>query len=147
MTEIERFERLKELGYKYDPETGDVISGEGHKIKNKNNFGYIRCWVTENKKKYVVRAHRFIWWLTHNEIPNQIDHINRVRDDNRLQNLRNVNHQKNQHNRLGKGYTKKGSGFQAVIRVDRKLIYLGQHKTEGEAQQAYLDAKKIYHKI
>jgi len=147
MKEIERFERLKELGYKYDPETGDLFGKRGHKIKSKGNDGYIRCGVYENKKEYKVMGHRFIWWLNHNEIPEVIDHINRVTDDNRLENLRNTTHSENNKNKFGKGYLKNGSGFHAQIWVDRKWIYLGQHKTEQEAQQAYLEAKKIYHKI
>lgn len=148
MKEIERFEKLKELGYKYDPETGDLFGKRGNKIKSKNHQGYIMCSVyDENKKKYHVFSHRFIWWLKHNEIPEVIDHINRVRGDNRLKNLRNTTHSKNTKNQIGKGYTKRSYGFQAQIKVDRKLIHLGTYKTEQQAQQAYLEAKKIYHKI
>ncbi len=43
MTEIERFEKLKERGYTYNPETGDLISGEGHKIERKNDTGRFNC--------------------------------------------------------------------------------------------------------
>ena len=43
------------------------------------------------------RAHRVIWALVHGEWPEgQIDHINGVRDDNRLENLRVVTNQDNQ---------------------------------------------------
>ena len=147
MTEIERFNRLKKLGYKYDPETGDLFGKRGNKIKNKNKDGYIRCKFFENKKLYHVFSHRFIWWLNYNEIPEEIDHINRMRDDNRLENLRNTTHSENTKNTFGKGYYKNGSGFKAEIMVDRKKIYLGFYKTEQEAQQVYLEAKKIYHII
>ena len=146
MTEIERFERLKEIGYKYDPETGDLYGSKGDKIKNRDG-GYIVCAVHENKKKYRVKAHRFIWWLNYNEIPDEIDHINRVRDDNRLKNLRNTTHSENTKNAIGKGYGKNKSGFQAKIAVDGEQICLGTYKTEQEAHQVYLEAKKIYHKI
>ena len=96
MKEIERFEKLKELGYKYDPETGDLFGGRGFKIKSKDTDGYIICGVyDENRKLYRVKSHRFIWWLNHNEIPEEIDHINRIRDGNRLENLRNTTHSEN----------------------------------------------------
>lgn len=146
MKEIERFNRLKELGYKYDPETGDLFGSKGDKIKRKSH-GYIVCSVYDKNKSHKVYSHRFIWWLNHNEIPEEIDHINRIRDDNRLENLRNTTHSKNQKNRFGKGYYKKRSGFAAQIVVDGEMIYLGQHKTPGEANRAYLEAKKIYHQI
>ena len=148
MKEIERFEKLKELGYKYDPETGDLFGGRGFKIKSKDTDGYIICGVyDENRKLYRVKSHRFIWWLNHNEIPEEIDHINRIRDDNRLENLRNTTHSENRKNTSSKGYYKNGFKFKAQIMADGKWIYLGRHKTEKEAHQAYLEAKKIYHKI
>jgi hypothetical protein len=33
------------------------------------------------------------------------------------------------------------------IVLNKKSIYLGLYETEEEAHKAYLDAKKIYHKI
>ena len=146
MKEIERFEKLKSLGYTYNPETGDLFGSRGNKIRKKKE-GYILCSVYENKKQHNVYGHRFIWWLKHNEIPEVIDHINRVTDDNRIANLRNTTRSENNKNKFCKGYHKHGSGFRAQIEVDRKRIYLGTYKTEQEAQQAYLEAKKIYHKI
>ena len=145
MKEIERFEKLKEMGYVYDPKTGDLIGKRGKVIKNKLN-GYIYC-SFKMIKHYGVYAHRYIWWLNYNEMPDEIDHINRVRSDNRLQNLRSVTHLINSKNTIGKGYEKRGDVFRASICVDRKKIYLGNYKTEQEAQQAYLEAKKKYNKI
>lgn len=147
MKEIERFKRLKEMDYIYDPETGDLFGKRGHKIKRKDGDGYILCSVYENKKKYQVKAHRFIWWLNYHEIPKVIDHINRVPDDNRLENLRNTTQNKNTKNTFGKGYGKNKYGFQAKIAVDGEQICLGTYKTEQEAHQVYLEAKKIYHQI
>ena len=60
-------------------------------IANKNNVGYMRVNVRKpggkNKKTYSV--HRFIWECSNGVIPNGlvIDHINDVKDDNRLINL------------------------------------------------------------
>ena len=56
----------------------------------KNHHGYMRCDVRNNvgfKKNYQV--HRFIWECYNGIIPEgkQIDHINDIRDDNRLCNL------------------------------------------------------------
>ena len=36
-----------------------------------------------------IKAHRLVWFLCYKEFPNgELDHINRIRDDNRIENLR-----------------------------------------------------------
>ena len=75
-----------------------------------NLKGYVN--VKLNKKMY--KAHRIIWEMHNGQIPNgmQIDHINRVRDDNRIENLRLATNQANQRN-----YSKKKNnttGFNGV---------------------------------
>ncbi|EBO0868488.1 HNH endonuclease [Salmonella enterica] len=58
--------------------------------------GYLM--VSINKKLYA--AHRLAWIISHGEWPSmQIDHINRVRSDNRIKNLRDVTRSENQFNR------------------------------------------------
>ena len=49
----------------------------------------------------VVSAHRYVWFHFNGPIPNDkvIDHINRNRTDNRLENLRCVSHSENMKNR------------------------------------------------
>lgn len=147
MEELQRFKKLKELGYVYEPETGLVKrNGKVRGCKNKQGYIQLGMWF---EKRYIVKAHRFAWWLFYNEIPNVIDHINRVKHDNRLHNLRNVDLQKNQFNREGKGYTynKPAKKYLAKIKIDSETKNLGYYNTEQEARQAYLDAKAIYHKI
>jgi len=52
--------------------------------------------VTRIKNK-TYRIHRLVWLWHHNSWPKQtIDHINHVRDDNRIENLRDVSHMINQ---------------------------------------------------
>jgi hypothetical protein len=40
-----------------------------------------------------------------------------------------------------------GNKYIAKIRVDGRTKFLGRYKTESDARNAYLEAKKIYHKI
>ena len=78
----------------------------------------------------------------------QVDHINGIKHDNRRSNLRIVTRQENSHNmRSAKGYSwsKSRSKYKANITLNNKIIYLGYYKTETEARQAYLAAKRIYH--
>jgi hypothetical protein len=80
----------------------------------------------------------------------EVDHINRIRNDNRLENLRWVTDQENQYNRSNtKGYyfNKVAQKFQATISHNGKIKYLGLYDTEARASSVYLAAKAIYHII
>ena len=98
-------------------------------------------------------AHRIIWkWVTGDDPPQQIDHINHNPQDNRWANLRLASSQQNATNRRGYGKYKKGVigpnkglTFGAQITVKGKNRYLGTFATEDEAHQAYCDAAKRIH--
>jgi len=86
--------------------------------------------------------------------PKYIDHINGVRDDNRITNLRAVTAAGNAENRRRAqkntasgflGVARNGNNWQAYIRVNKKPTYLGTFKTPEEAHQAYLAAKRKLH--
>ena len=114
------------------------------------NNGYISIGLELNEKTYRIQGHQFAWYYIHKECVNEIDHINGVRTDNRISNLRVVTRQQNQWNRkTAKGYSwfKALNKWRADICINSKLIYLGLFNTEQEARNAYLAAKEIYHKI
>ncbi len=99
----------------------------------------------------IYRAHRLIW-LYHKgavDVALQIDHINRNRSDNRIDNLRLTSQNENQWNRDGKGFAwhKASNKYQAQIQYNGKLKYLGLYETEKEARSAYLKAKENYHNV
>ncbi len=80
----------------------------------------------------------------------QADHKYHNTLDNRRLNLRIVTHQQNQwNNRNSKGYTwRKDAGkYRAEIKVNSKSIHLGYFPIAEEAHNAYLEAKKLYHKF
>jgi HNH endonuclease len=59
-----------------------------------------RGWLAGGIFARCCRAHRAAWVIVHGEWPKgEIDHINRVRSDNRLSNLRVVSHAENCQNR------------------------------------------------
>jgi hypothetical protein len=81
--------------FDYDAETGDLtwrVSPSnsvriGNKAGSDNGRGYLQVMV--DRKLYLV--HRVIWLLVHGYFPeHEIDHVNRNRADNRLENLREV---------------------------------------------------------
>jgi len=105
--------------------------------------------VTLNSKKY--KAHRLIWIYHNGDIQQdlQIDHINGIRDDNCISNLRLVTHQENNFNTNAKGYywNKKDNKYTAQIVINGESKYLGQFINKNDALNAYLLAKEEHHKI
>lgn len=99
-----------------------------------------------------VVAHRLAWFVTHGEWPSMIDHINRVRTDNRIDNLRIANYFSNARNRgfdlssklnpVGIKQTKCGS-WHAYIAIAGKFIQLGAFDTEDEALAARNAAVRV----
>ncbi|GGJ39435.1 HNH endonuclease signature motif containing protein [Sphingopyxis bauzanensis] len=95
--------------------------------------------------------HRIIWKLITGVDPEHIDHINGVRDDNRLCNLRSVSVSGNMRNRrissnnqsgvIGVYLEKKTGLWCASIEVDGVVIYLGRHVHIADAQAARVAAE------
>ena len=110
-------------------------------------------YVSIHLNKKIYRAHRLAWLYCFEEWPeNYIDHINGIRHDNRLDNLREATYIENSHNikvhkdnKVGiKGvyYNKLNNNYRAQIRYNGKTLSLGSFKTVEEAAAAY-NAKAI----
>ncbi len=109
---------------------------------NPNNGGYIRIGI--GGKLYLV--HRLIMIAFVGDSDQEVDHINRIKTDNRFENLRYCNRRENGLNRdfveNAKGYYWHHTKWKAYIRINNKLITLGRFDNEKEARQAYLDARE-----
>jgi hypothetical protein len=150
MTREEKCKLAIERGYTYDSNTGFVYSRLNKLVKTINKEGYNMIALRYNYKTKNLCAHQFAWYYMYKEIVEEIDHINGIRNDNRICNLRSVTRQQNHWNRINtKGYTynKTANKFQAQIKVNKKHITLGYFNTEFEARNAYLQAKEKYHII
>lgn len=90
-------------------------------------------------------AHRVLWAMKHGEWPDsEIDHINGIRSDNRLANLRAATPSENMRNRVRRvrgpdeylGVTRVGKKYRALIGVNGRTIHLGYYDTKRDAATA-----------
>ena len=150
MTREEKCKLAIQRGYTYNHETGLIYNRYG-KITKWTRQGYICLSLVINKKTQVLSAHQFAWYCFYENCnTEQIDHINGVRTDNRICNLRPVTNQQNHWNRTAaKGYywNKKINRWQSQIKINNKSIHLGLFNIEEQARNAYLTAKEKYHVI
>ena len=137
-------------------ENGDLYrhfkNGDWRLVENieNNGNGYNRV----NCNRKMIQRHRIICHaflnLNINDRKQQIDHVDGNRINNNIKKLRIVNHQQNHFNITNaKGYywIKARKKYRAKITLNNKTIHLGYFKTLGEARQAYINGKLIYHQI
>lgn len=94
---------------------------------SENGKGYVRIFVFG--RRYL--AHRLAWLWATGELPRkQIDHINRVRNDNRIENLRQVSVLQNAQNKSRSLANK--SGATGVCWVRRKRRWLANITLNGK---------------
>jgi len=154
-------EMLKEHFY-YDELTGNLICIKktsryssvkiGDVLGNINSKGYSRA--TLNKKTY--KTHRLIWLYVYGYLPEkEIDHINRIKHDNRISNLRLATRSENMRNNpknikntsgyKGVSWDKYNNCWQCSTKVNGKTIRKSCFKTPQDAYMAYKDLALKYH--
>jgi hypothetical protein len=144
----------------------DDTTGRFYWIKNKHratagslagtlsNEGYLM--LTLSRKKY--SAHRVAWLFANGHWPKQhIDHINGIRSDNRICNLRDVSNKENLHNIRGPYSSNKTSKYLGVhfcktskkwvsqIHANGKKTKIGQYDCEELAHESYIAEKRRVH--
>ena len=140
--------------FDYDPLTGLLVwkkslnarAPVGAQAGTIDAYGYLIV----GFKGHTYKVHRIAYYLGSCIDPKDltIDHINRDKSDNRLANLRLATRLQQMMNREAKGYTwsKSRNKWQAGIRVNGKLKYLGRFNTKEEAAAAYEKAATLYFK-
>lgn len=154
------FERLKEYLH-YNPDTGEFIALQssinrpaGRRLGTLHSTGYYVIRIDDR----LYKAHRLAWLYMTGAMPQYtIDHINRLKSDNRWCNLRDVEHTHNSENGVmrksnrsgfqGVGYAKHMKKWRARITYGYKEKHLGYFETEEAAYEAYCNAAAQYHTL
>jgi len=148
--------RANEL-LRYDPDSGYLfwraIPRRGIRGGNRAggiSHGYITVGI--GGRRYPT--HRIIWLMHYGRFPEQIDHIDHDRSNNKLENLRSVTNAENQRNRTisrkntsgitGVYWHKLAAKWVAQIAFKGKVIYLGIFTDIGDAIKARKMAEKKY---
>lgn len=152
--------RLKEV-LAYDPISGcfQWLSSRNPAIKEGEVAGTVsqRGYISITVDGCQYQAHVLAFLYMTGKLPSfSIDHINGQKADNKWGNLRAATHSENLQNQrrahrnsqsgyLGVAFHKASGKFQANIRVNGKIKYLGLFTTAAAAHQTYLDAKRQIH--
>lgn len=112
-----------------------------------NNSGYLMVCV--NAKQYLV--HRIIYLMHHGTLPDMIDHIDRNKLNNRIENLREADKEVNSWNRdlqrnntsgyRGVSWSKVSEKWHSYIKIKGKRIHLGLFDDKEEAHIKYEEAR------
>ena len=140
---------------------------DGNLVWKKNttfrqHVGKIAGCVSSNGYVYVgffgkrLLAHRLVWVWHYDQVPAELDHIDRNRQNNKIENLRIVDRQQNNFNCglsknnasgiNGVAWHKQAKKWRAYIMRDYKQIALGLFDSIEEAAKARREAELIHHK-
>jgi len=144
-------ERAKEL-LNYDPTSGVLTwkKANSNRVKVGAVAGTLDSngYITIGIDGVHVKGHWLAWLFVYRQAPSaDIDHINRIRNDNRISNLRLATRSENNANRpalaksksgiKGVSWDKEKRKWAAFIRKDYKTIALGRFNKIEDAAEAY----------
>lgn len=131
---------------------GRKLKKGGRQITTKDADGYLKVCV--DYKCYLV--HRVIWLMHYGDLPEFLDHVNGIRDDNRIENLRPATKYQNICNsKLRSDNTSGVKGvhwncvknkWQVRIHVDKKVKSLGYYEDLELAKLVVMEARNKFHK-
>ena len=135
--EISNLGRVRNLNYKG--------SGKGKILKNtKDSKGYLIVGLTKNGKRKLFKIHRLVAeaFIPNPEDKPFIDHINTIRDDNRIENLRWCTQKENCNNEISK---KKMSENHANFKGENHHMYGKHHSKETKRKISEANKGENHH--
>lgn len=154
----------------YDPTSGELywrhrpqshFRDERHFKRWNSRYALMRAGVVVQPHGYIIikvnyrpyRAHRLAWLITHGTWPHdEIDHINGIRTDNRLVNIREATRRQNEANKRisksnksgvkGVSWNNKNKKWVACIKSNSRKVHLGYFDSINDAASAYACAAR-----
>lgn len=151
--------KLKELLH-YEPETGVFTwkvnrGGTARAGSQAGTLCKVRGYWQISVFNRLHQTHRLAWFYVHGRWPECLDHINRIRTDNRISNLREVTRSQNLQNSTvvrgklsgyrGVTWCRATRSWRAQIKASGKHYDLGRYATPEQAYAAYLAGAARYH--
>lgn len=148
----------------YNPDTGQftwiknkrshLVGKTAGVIHKRIKYVNISFRIAGKFKSYL--AHRLAWFMTYGVWPkNEVDHLNGIKHDNRIYNLKDKTKRENLSNQykhraghlVGTCFLEHAQKWMAQITINKKHIYLGLFNTELEAHEVYKNKlSEIIHK-
>jgi len=150
---------MKELHgiVEYDKKTGIMcwlVASNRGKIGNEVGYINVRGYRAFEHKNKEYLVHRVAFFFCNDRIPVEIDHINHIRNDNRICNLRESNPKLNARNIsmpkrntsgfVGVHFRKDSKKWRAIMSLDGRKVSLGQFDTREEAIEARIKGNIKY---
>jgi hypothetical protein len=108
---------------------------------------YVR--ITLHGKRY--QEHHLVFLMFNGVLPKQIDHINGIKNDNRIENLRHCTNSQNQYNtkpknlRKNVSFYKRTGKWQVQLKINQKTLHFGYFEDVELADLVAHEARDLYH--
>ena len=143
----EKARQFFKKGFRVDATNGLIYSNTNNLVGSLNGKGYIAVSACIDKKQLTIKAHHLIFYSQWNYVPEQINHIDHNKTNNKISNLEASDPRHNTINRMNKGknyyWDKSKDSFALSKTFYNKVYKMGYTKDERIAKIIGCEIGKI----